>query len=156
MPRVVFGSTPLGMVAYVAGFESDLDAIELMYHSLHGQAASQMADIRRSTPAATQRFRRSFLFGYADRMGQLLADTRSDVETRGSGGGTGSSDSLELAMRERQAVVDEFAERSFGRVRAARAPGAAQATGWQAGAAAAGGADVGRARLAGRRALGRG
>ena len=153
--RVVFGSSPLGMVAYVAGFESDLDTIELMYHSLHGQAAGQMADIRRSTPAATQRFRRSFLFGYADRMGQLLANARSGVEARGSRV-EGSVDSVELALLERAALVDEFADRSFGRVRAARAPGAAQATGWRAGAAAASGADVGRTRLVGRRALGRG
>lgn len=154
--RVVFGSSAHGMVAYVAGFVSDLDTIDLMYHSLHGQAAGQMAEIHRSTPAATQRFRRSFLFGYADRMGQLLAGARADAEAVGSTPGTGRDVSVDLAMRERATVVDEFAERSFGRVRAARAPGAAQATGWRAGAAAAAGADVGRTRLAGRRALGRG
>ena len=154
--RVVFGSTPVGMVAYVAGFDSDLDAVELMYHSLHGQAAGQMADIRRSTPAATQRFRRSFLFGYADRMGQLLSEARADVESSGSSSGGPSSNTVGLALRERGALIDEFAERSFGRVRAARAPGAAQVTGWRAGAAAASRADVGRVRLAGRRALGRG
>ena len=154
--RVVFGSTSVGMVAYVAGFDTDLDAVELMYHSLHGQAAGQMAEIRRSTPAATQRFRRSFLFGYADRMCQLLAEARADVESKRSASGGPTSEVVALALRERGARIDEFAKQSFGRVRAARAPGAAQVTGWRAGAAAAGRADVGRARFAGRRALGRG
>jgi len=78
--RVVFGTTPTGTVAHVAGDVGDLDVVELMYHSLHAQAAARMASERRGTPAATQRYRRSFLFGYADRMGVLLADTRRETE----------------------------------------------------------------------------
>ncbi|MGB0111906.1 MAG: DUF2786 domain-containing protein [Ilumatobacteraceae bacterium] len=152
--RVVFGPGPEGMVAYVAGFTSDLDAVELIYHSLHGQAAAQMAEIKRSTPAATQRFRRAFLFGYADRMGELLAATRASVES--SGASSAATAELGLALRDRSERIDEFAERSFGRTRTARMPGAALESGWRAGTAAADRADVGRVRLAGRRALGRG
>lgn len=150
--RVVFGATPSGTVAYSAGYSSDLDVVEVMYHSLHAQAASQMAAIRRSTPAATQKYRRSFLFGYADRMGDVLASARSAVEADvrdGSG-----STSMAMVQRDRRQRVDEFARERFGRVRSARAPSAAQAGGWQAGASAADSADVGRARLAGRRAIG--
>lgn len=156
--KVVFGATPTGTVAYVAGFGSELEVIELMYHSLHGQAAGQMAAERRSTGAATQRFRRSFLFGYADRLGQLLADARTSIERSEQPGADGRSRSPELAvaLQDRRRQVEDFAAREFGRVRTARAPGAAQATGWHAGAAAAERADVGRTRLAGRRALGRG
>jgi hypothetical protein len=150
--RVVFGTTPTGTVAYVAGFAAELDLVGVMYHSLHEQAATQMASIRRSTAAATQRFRRSFLFGYADRMGQLLADTRSDAEAAAS---VAPSSSVAVALRERGERIDEFASRTFGRVRTARSPSAAQAGGWKAGASAADRADVGRARLAGRKALGR-
>ena len=68
----------------------------------------------------------------------------------------GSMAATQLAIVDRSRRVDEFAKESFGRVRAARAPGPAQANGWRAGAEAADRADVGRARLAGRRALGSG
>lgn len=154
--KVVFGSTPTGTVAYVAGFDTDLDVVEVMYHSLHGQASTQMAAQRRATAAATQRFRRSFLFGYADRLGQLLATTRQTVERTARSRRFADRDQMALALVERSRRIDEFAASAFGRVRTARTPGAAQATGWAAGVAAANRADVGRARLAGRRALGRG
>lgn len=151
--EVVFGATPTGTVAYVAGFESDLDVIELMYSSLHAQASSRMAAERRGTAAATQRFRRSFLFGYAERIAAVLAESRRAAESAATRAG-GSPNSPALLERRRR--VEEFAAESFGRVRKARAPGAATEAGWRAGASAADRADVGRARLAGRRALGKG
>lgn len=155
--RVVFGATPTGTVAHVAGHAGDLDVVELMYHSLHGQAAARVASQRRATPAATQQFRRSFLFGYADRMGVLLAETRRDAEASVVASATdGRGSTTQMAIVDRSRRVEEFARESFGRVRNARAPGAAQANGWRAGADAADRADVGRARLAGRRALGSG
>jgi hypothetical protein len=152
--RVVFGTTPTGTIAYVAGFASDVDVVEVMYTSLHSQAAARMMQERRSTAAATQRFRRSFLFGYADRMGELLTDSRRATEASANDGDT--VDGSALALLDRRRRVDAFAKESFGRVRTARAPGAAQASGWRAGVDAADRADVGRARLMGRRAIGRG
>jgi len=144
-------------VAHVAGHVGDLDVVELMYHSLHAQAAAHMASERRANAAATRKYRRSFLFGYADRMGVLLADTRRDTEAAVAASATGGrGDITQVAIVERSRRVDEFAKESFGRVRTARAPGMAQATGWNAGVAAADRADVGRTRLAGRRALGSG
>lgn len=155
--RVVFGATPTGTVAHLAGHVSDLDVVELMYHSLHTQAAARVASQRRATPAATQQYRRSFLFGYADRMGVLLADTRRDAEAAVVASALdGCVRTTQMAIVDRSRRVDEFAKESFGRVRTARAPGPAQANGWRAGADAANRADVGRARLAGRRALGSG
>jgi len=155
--RVVFGTTPTGTVAHVAGDVGDLDVVELMYHSLHAQAAARMASERRGTPAATQRYRRSFLFGYADRMGVLLADTRRETEAAVVASATDNrATTAQVAIVERSRRVDEFAKQQFGRVRTARAPGAAQVHGWEAGVAAADRADVGRARLSGRRALGPG
>jgi hypothetical protein len=152
--QVVFASTPDGTIAYVAGFEADLDVIGVMYHSLHGQACTQMASQRRGTAAATQRYRRSFLFGYADRLAELLAESRRAAEGAATTSSRGSA--LAPALLARQRRVEAFTAERFGRVRSARAPGAAQEGGWVAGAAAAERADVGRARLAGRRALGRG
>ena len=141
-----------GAVAIVAGHSSDLRAIAVLYESLHLQAATQMATIRRSTPAATQRWRRAFLFGFADRVGELLSRVRSTAEEAVSPSG-----SARLPERlDRAAHVRTYADQAFGRVVRAAAPTAVARDGWADGHRAAGVADVGRARLAGRRALGRG
>lgn len=153
--RVVFQARPMGTVAMAAGFRSDLDVVEVMYASLHQQAASQMAGVRRQTGAATQRFRRSFLFGFADRIGEVLGESRQRAEKLASASSRTASATSALATRSRNARIDDYAASAFGRVRTARAPSAAQVGGWGAGATAASGADVGRTRLAGRRALGR-
>lgn len=149
--RVVFQATPTGTTALVAGFESDLAVVEVMYRSLHQQAAAQMSSIQRSTGAATQRYRRSFLFGFASRMGQLLDEARNHAEASmpspDAGGG------VALVLRERAERVDAHAAQSFGRVRAARRPAAAQAAAWRDGSAAADGVDIGRSRLSGRAEL---
>jgi len=150
--RVVFRTGPSGMIAYQAGFASDVDVVELLYHSLHEQAASQMVGISRGTPAATQRFRRSFLMGFANRIGDLLDATARDAA---SGRSRATVDSTALALRERTEQVDEFIQTSFGRIRSAAPATPAQANGWRAGVAAAERADVGRPRVSERRALGR-
>jgi len=153
--RVVFASTPTGTVAHAAGFTSDLDVVQILYQSLHTQAAAQMADQRRATAAATQQFRRSFLFGFADRLDHVLAEVRRSVQLQGTAT-QASESSTELALRERNERVDEFLAQSFGRIRTARPAGAAQIGGFSAGAAAAERADVGRSRIGGRREIGPG
>ena len=149
--QVVFEQRADGMTALVAGFRGDLDTTGLLYHSLHTQASSRMAAGRRATPAATQQWRRSFLLGYAteiDRMLKAAAQAaRHDVHP---------SASTVPALRARDRQVAEFARQRFGRVVAARRPAAAQATGWDAGRAAAAAADLGRKRVGGLRALGSG
>ncbi|HWL43291.1 MAG TPA: DUF2786 domain-containing protein [Ilumatobacter sp.] len=153
--RVVFEQRTDGTVALVAGFRTDLDATDLLYHSLHTQAAGRMANERRGTPAATQQWRRAFLFGYAaeiDRMLTAAAQT-AHVERAESH----PSASALPALRARQRQVDEFARQRFGRVVTARRPRAAVATGWDAGRQAAASADLGRPRVGTQqRALGSG
>jgi hypothetical protein len=152
--RVVFQSRPNGTVAMAAGYRSDLDVVEVLYNSLHQQAASQMAGERRGTPAATQRFRRSFLFGFAEKISQTLKDSQKAAAESSSA--VDDSGRHALAVLDRNARIEDFAATAFGRVRTARAPSAAQAGGWEAGSVAASQADVGRSRLSGRRGLGRG
>ena len=149
--RVVFEARQHGTVAYVAGFRSDLDAVEVLHASLHAQVASRMAAERRSTAAATQRWRRSFLFGYADQIHQMLQQTVHEASTK-----LHPSSAAVPALRARERRVDEYSRQQFGRVHAARRPKAATATGWNAGAQAARSADVGRDRFGGLRAIGRG
>lgn len=154
--RVVFATTPAGTVAYVAGHGSDLELVEVMYTSLHAQAATQMAMERRATPAATQRHRRSFLFGYADRVAKSFDDARraarADAPEHGGVDTTGRSP----ARLERLEQVDRFVAKRFGRVRAARSAAGAEVGGWTAGSAAAERADLGRKRVEGRRSIGPG
>lgn len=156
--RVVFQAQPSGTVAFCAGHQSDLDVVEVMYTSLHQQAATQMAGIKRQTGAATQRYRRSFLFGFAERIGELLAGTRRSVEHAASRSehADESAGSLEVALRERTERVDDFVTSSWGRVRSAKPVAAVGVDGWRSGTHAAERADVGRTRLGARRQIGRG
>ncbi len=150
--ELVWQSGPDGATALVAGFAADLDAVVLLYESLHLQAASQMAAVRRATPAATQRWRRAFLFGFASRIGEMLRAVRRRAET----GAPTSGRSRLPDLPERAARVRAYAATAFGRVVSAGAPSPAVAAGWDHGHRAAAGADLGRARLRPRRAIGPG
>jgi hypothetical protein len=149
--KVVFQARTNGTVAFVAGFRSDLDTVGLLYRSLHAQASSRMARERRATAAATQQFRRSFLFGYADEIRTMLAQSVQRATER-----LHPSSTALPVLRARDRRVDEFARREFGRVVAARRPKGATPQGYQAGQRAASRADLGRKRVLGFPALGRG
>jgi hypothetical protein len=154
--RVVFGATPTGTIAYVAGHACDLDVVEVMYTSLHAQAASQMSAERRGTAAATQSFRRSFLFGYADRVAKSFDEVRRAAEAASPTTMAFDGGGQSLAALARSRRVDEFVGQRFGRVRTARSAAGAEVTGWSAGSVAAERADLGRRRVEGRRSLGSG
>jgi hypothetical protein len=154
--RVVFGSTPTGTVAYVAGRASDLDVVEVMYTSLHAQAAAQMAGERRSTAAATQRYRRAFLFGYADRVAKAFDEVQRAAEVAAPTDVAVDAPGRSLARVEHIRRVDEFIDERFGKIRTARSATGAELGGWSAGSAAAEGVDLGRQRLGSRGALGPG
>jgi Protein of unknown function (DUF2786) len=155
--EVVFQTGPEGLTAILAGFSGDLDVVELLFHSLHTQAASQMAAIRRPTPAATQRWRRAFLFGFATRVGELLTTARHDAAAAAAGTGRPNGDRANLPdVPGRADQVRDFVAGSFDRVVAASKSAPAAAAGWQQGHRAAGQADLGRSRLGSRPAIGRG
>jgi hypothetical protein len=150
--ELVWQSGPDGAMALVAGFTVDLDAVVVLYESLHLQAAAQMAAVRRATPAATQRWRRAFLFGFASRIADMLESVRHRAEHEfDRGAGSRLPDLPARADR-----VRAFAATSFGRVVSAGAPSPALAAGWDHGHRAAGRVDIGRSRLPQRREIGRG
>jgi hypothetical protein len=123
----------------------------MMYGSLHTQAASRMATIRRGSAAETRRYRRSFMFGFAERIRQLLQETvdraERDADRSAPGGSVG------LALRHRSDVVSAFLRDELGPVRRARPVANVAPQGYAAGAQAAGSADIGRRRVAGQLAL---
>lgn len=148
--RVVFGSGRNGTVAHIAGPRSDLETTEVLYSSLHSQAASRMATEHRSTGAATQRWRRSFLFGFAHQVGAMLARSQEQAERAASDGGR----STLPARQAREAGAEALLRERFGRIVSARPPAAAAATGYDAGRDAAARSDVGRQRVGTRPAIG--
>lgn len=148
---VVFEVRDRGTIAFVAGFRSDLDTTELLYHSLHTQASSRMAAERRATGAATQQWRRSFLFGFGDEIRTMLRASADEARRH-----VHPSSSTVPALRARDRRVAEFARRRFGRIGTARRPKPATVTGFEAGRRAAARADLGRDRVGGLRAIGRG
>ena len=153
--ELVWQAGPDGATALLAGFASDLDAVVVLYESLHLQAAAQMGAVRRATPAATQRWRRAFLFGFASRIAEMLETAREraadSVVTERASGTAPLPDLLARAER-----VRAYATTAFGRVVSAAAPRPALASGWDHGHRAADRVDVGRTRLPQRRAIGRG
>ena len=151
--KVVYQTGPQGMVAFAAGHRSDLDVVAMTFASLDQQAATQMAAIRRRTGSATQRYRRAFLFGFADRIREILAESRRAVEESVA---AAEAPGVAVALRERTERVEEHVTETWGRIRSARPPEPVNAQGWSSGAAAADRADVGRRRVGERGRLGDG
>jgi hypothetical protein len=110
-----------------------------------------MATERRATPAATQQWRRSFMFGYAQQIRSMLKATADEAVQR-----VHPSSAALPALRARDKRVEEYSRQQFGRVVAARQPKPATQNGWEAGKRAASRADLGRSRLPEVRAIGSG
>lgn len=152
--QIVYQSLPNGTVGLVAGFRSDLSTVEMLYTSLHAQASSQMSEVRRGTGAATQYWRRSFLFGYAAQVATML---QRSVETTMKQQRVETRNELLPILLERQERVKEFATVSFGRLRKGRPVSGIGQSGYAAGQhAAATRSDLGRKGVATRRGLGSG
>ncbi|RSS52214.1 DUF2786 domain-containing protein [Streptomyces sp. WAC06614] len=122
----------------VVGFESDLEAVELLYTSLlvQGTAAMTRAEAaqRSGGRKRTKTFRQSFFLAYASRIGHRLAETAEHAV----GGG-----SLLPALVARDVAVGSRAEEMFPRTTTTRLRGATDHAGWTDGTAAADAARMG-------------
>lgn len=132
--RVVY-SADLGWVT-AFGYDHDLDAVELLATSLLAQATGAMVrhGPRRdaSGRSRTRSFRRAFLLGFAQRIGERL---RQATDGQMAASGTGADRALPvLAAREDRLRA---AERSAFPELVHRSTSASNATGWSAGQAAA-------------------
>ncbi|MEV0121310.1 DUF2786 domain-containing protein [Streptomyces sp. NPDC050703] len=133
----------------VVGFESDLEAVELLHTSLlvqgtaamTGAEAAQRAGGRRRTRA----FRQTFLLAFAHRMGDRLAEAGGHAVTEAAATSAESGNPLLPALAARDVAVTDHAERMFPETTATRVRGATDAEGWTHGTAAAD-----RARVRGR------
>lgn len=146
-----FTTGPAGTTAQVSGVHREVDAVMTLFHSLHSQVGTMVARERRATPAATQRFRRAFMFGFAERVGEMLREMQRSVVAEHHDG-----DSLMPVLLEQRPRVHEFASQQLGPIRSATAPSPVGADGASAGREAARDADIGRQRIAEQRAIGGG
>jgi hypothetical protein len=132
-------------IANLVGVRADLDAVELLFTSLLLQVTQALNAAERATGrrAASRTFRRAFLLGYAQRIGERLrtARQRATAEAAAERG----VDLLPVLRSRREAVESAVAE-LFPRVRASRSRASIDAGGWYAGRAAAERAEVGSRR----------
>jgi hypothetical protein len=130
-------------VAVVFGFDHDLAAVELLYTSLLVQATRAMtargSQVDWSGRNRTRSFRRSFLMGFADRIGWRLEQAAADA-TVAAEASFGSA--LLPVLAERKARVAAAIHRAFpsaGKMRTT----SSNLSGWFAGEEAADRADLG-------------
>ncbi|MET8293653.1 DUF2786 domain-containing protein [Streptomyces sp. NPDC005180] len=123
----------------VVGFESDLEAVELLYTSLLVQGTAAMTRAEAAQRAGgrkrTKTFRQSFLLAYASRLGRRLAETAEHTAAE-------TPDHLP-ALRARDVAVSSRADEMFPRTTTTRLRGATDHAGWEDGTAAADAAHMG-------------
>ncbi|MGC0415139.1 DUF2786 domain-containing protein [Embleya sp. AB8] len=141
-------SSSLGF-STVVGFDSDLDAVELLYTSLLVQATAAMnrAGSRHHESGRSRRtktFRQSFLIAYADRIRERLTAAEEEAV---AGANAASDNALLPVLAAREVAVKETTERMFPTQTTHRLRGR-DADGWRHGKAAADRAELGtRTRL---------
>lgn len=140
----------------VIGFESDVDAVELLWTSLMVQAASAMDRAMDECPSYVNKwtFQINFLDGFLnvvyDRLRKLRADAVKEREVEEQG-------NLLPVLQDRKLRVDEKVNEKYGRLRKGAATGArTSSSGRQAGAVAGRSASIGGTSLpSSRKGLGR-
>jgi hypothetical protein len=130
----------------VVGFETDLEAVELLYTSLLVQAETAMTKAEAAQRAGgrkrTKTFRQSFLAAYAHRAGTRL---RAVAERTTAESGTADAGLLPV-LASRDVAVTGRLERMFPETTTTRLRGVDDAAGWTEGTRAADRAQVGRRR----------
>lgn len=133
---------PTLAIANLVGVRTDVAAVELLFTSLLLQVAHALSAAERlmGHRSAARSFRRSFLLGYAHRIGERLRTARQSATAAAA---VEHEIDLLPVMRSRQVAVEERAAELFPRVRTTRSQASVDAGGWYAGRDAADRADVG-------------
>lgn len=133
--------TPAFAWSTTFGYDADLDAVELLTASLLAQAAHALARqgsrVDASGRSRTKSFRRAFLVGFANRIGERLQEATA-AQVSAADDGDGRLLPVLLARDER---VEAAQAEAYPRV-VSRRTGASNGAGWAAGRAAAELADL--------------
>ncbi|MDP9843336.1 DUF2786 domain-containing protein [Streptosporangium lutulentum] len=92
----------------VSGYQSDLDAVQMLYASLALQMAKEVATVTPAGRKGLATARKSFMAGFASRVGEKLRDAEkaATVETTHVAGR-----STDLVLRDRDAAVSDYFDR---------------------------------------------
>jgi hypothetical protein len=91
-----------GSVMSVAGYESDLLFVDLLYTSIVSQMSMSLAFGLAKMPSDPKSYRASFMDGYSSRIYRRLSDVRKEA--------SGESTSTEIALRSREQIIESFVE----------------------------------------------
>lgn len=129
----------------LVGFESDLEAVDLLYTSLLLQMGNALREARQNSGKRGEdlvAFSQSFIQGFASVVGQRLRETRkSAVEATG--------EKAALALRDRSQVVDEALAEFFPYLKKGKASRITDYDGWARGGTEGRKADIGGSRVDG-------
>lgn len=134
-----------GRDAILIGFESDVEATEMLYTSLLVQVTSAMMAAEVPSYESAVSFRRSFMFGYSSRVGTRLAEMNRSAEVAGSHDG----DSVALVLADRSAEVADYVSRRYGKLRSLSAAAGLSRSGRDSGYDSGGSADLGGRKVGG-------
>lgn len=141
----------------VFGFAADVERVEMLYTYLLTQLAVEMAAQKPKTGSSSRTvgWCRSFIGGFTDVVGNRLAKLRreSNAVMEAEQDGKPGAPSVALVLANRQSDVDALVKERFPRLRSGSHRQGNSHTGRVAGHAVGAKADLGGARLAGRRAL---
>jgi hypothetical protein len=145
----------------VVGFASDLRLVEALVTSLLVQMSHAMVQAQPSMgrAASTAAWRRSFMMGFIESVSSRLAADRAAAARDGGEpivhepAARRSAGAAALVLREREQQVDEELRRRHPYLRSSRVGGGSSWHGRESGQGAGRRADLGDARLQGRRAL---
>jgi hypothetical protein len=117
--RLLSSSGPDGRTGHVIGHQSDAEQVSLLYTSLLVQATRAVA--REPSPKGHSRvaFRRGFLLGFADRVGDRLADQMASVVREADVGHAGRADgapSAALVLADRREAIDSWIDDRYGQL----------------------------------------
>jgi len=136
-----------GRIAVLHGYGGDLDRVEMLYTSLLVQATSEAGRLVAPRGNKTVSVRRSFLFGFASKVGERLsqanaAATRTADAAATASGSAAPSGGVALVLADRRADVDDYVKQRYGRLGSLRST-RVSATGYGQGQAAGARADLG-------------
>ncbi|WP_069887336.1 DUF2786 domain-containing protein, partial [Streptomyces luteocolor] len=128
----------------VVGFESDLEAVELLHTSLLVQGTAAMTRAEAAQRAGgrkrTKTFRQAFLMAYAHRIGGRLAETADHATkeaTQGEGAARDGAADLLPVLAARDVAVTDRTEQMFPETTTTRVRGVTDGEGWAHGTEAA-------------------
>lgn len=155
--RLITSSHPAGRRGHLIGHPDDVAQVEMLYTSLLLQA-TRAADFE-TTPRGHNRitFRRGFLMGFADRVGQRLAAQMAQaVEETDPDAAPNGESSVALVLADRRATADRWVDDHYGPLRRLSRAAPVSLDGAKRGQAAGDRADLGGPSVSNQRAaLGR-